>query len=107
MVRISKLKEIEDYYNGYRGNILNIFSIMHYFNHNFELASYWKEAGSINALSEALRIPVVRSIVNKLLSGLSSEVEIDYFEKIKYSHISYLKKVMLAKDLNASNVNCM
>ena len=104
----SKYEEIIENYNGYRKNMLSIWSVMHYLNDKGERAekNYWKQSGVVANLSESLRIPVVRTIVTKLLSHLSNEVEIDYLSKIEIEQIIDLKHVLDGtEDLVAENVS--
>ena len=74
--------------------MLNIWSVMHYLNDRGEREdkNYWIQSGVVAKLGKALKLPAVRTIICKLLSDLSNEVEIEYFPKIEYGDIVKLKK---------------
>ena len=101
---VSKKDEIIDLYNGYRGGMISIWSVMSYLNDEgkAEDKNYWQESGVVCNLDDTLRIPEVRSVISKLLSNISNLVEIDYFTKIDFRVIIDLKDILSSEDYDAS-----
>lgn len=88
---MNKFDELVEYYNGYRNNMMSIYSIMNYLNTN-EKKNWWEKSGMATSLDEVLEISRIKDYINKLLGDIDNEVEIDYFRKIKFKHISLLKE---------------
>lgn len=97
---------IVNYYNGYRNEILSIWSSMKYLNsQSKEPENHWKDSGSALKLSKALRLYKIRSIILKLLNDISNSVEIDYFKKIEYIHLHDLLITLKGSDPTIENVD--
>lgn len=96
----SESKKMKKNYNGYRGNMLSTWSVMHYLNDggNREDINYWKQSGIVVGLDEAFSIPAMRSIVTYLLSDLRNKKKIRYLSKIEPVHIVSLKNVVCSPD---------
>lgn len=75
---------IMNHYNGYKNEILSIWSVMNYLNSGCKKTkNYWKNSGTVSGLSTAFGILKIRSIILKLLSDISNSVEIYIFEKME------------------------
>ncbi len=78
----SHLDEVKEYYDGYRNNVLSIFSVVNYLNTKTTrtaLQNYWRESGRIAGFNDVLKIIRARTIILKLLNDdPCNEIEIQY-----------------------------
>jgi len=81
------------YYNGYHHEMLNIYSMINYLNKR-KIANYWREAGVVSKLTDALKITKVSSILTKLLSSVDNEYEIDSIEKMKPNDLVFVNALV-------------
>ena len=98
----SKCDDLFHYYNGYRNDILCVWSIMNCLNNRCILDNYWKDSGAPSKLYEALRVHKIRSIITKLLANFRSTVKnpvkIRYLKKIRFSHLKELLETLQEED---------
>ncbi len=108
----SHLEELKQYYDGYRNEMLSIFSVIEYLNMKTRnptenaLQNYWTDSGLIAEFNNVVKIIRARTIIFKLLNAdPSNEIKIKYYKTIVTEKIVNLKNILSVKNIEAENLD--
>ncbi len=102
----SNLEEVKQYYDGYRNDMLSIYSVVNYLRTKTTnttenaLKNYWSDSGIIAGFNDALKIIHIRNIIFKLLNNdPCNEIDILYYNTIVTENIVHLKNILSVNDI--------